>query len=335
MASLSSLVKRFEDGDSRLRKLVQLYRSAIAAVRDRIVVTRPGARTLLRVRFDRLLGRIDRWPGGDGDISESLTVLSEILNDYRAGEELVFAEEQRQLRKTVASLSSLAESLFAKHRERGQELEAVATALENALYEPDSMTIHTAMQQQIRVLKSTIVALSESAHDAANAIARETGGLSAITQSEAPGGPVEIGQAQRTEQALRDHIAHFEVFCAISAEISGLDEIERAWGLPAREQVFVEFQKRIERCMGDTKAVQLWNGPRVTVVNNSAAILANQRLNKLRVLLAKPFCLVSAVGDVELRLPMRTGMIEYGGEAVDVCMHRIEESLYEHHVMAV
>jgi hypothetical protein len=192
MSALASLVRRFEDGDQRFRKLVRLYHSAITSVRDHLVVSRPGARKLTRIRFDRLLTRIDRWPAADGDISESLLVLAEILNDYQAGEELVFAEEQQQLRKTVSGLSSLAEILRSKHREHGQELEAVVTAPEKALYEPNSSTIHSTMQRQIRALKSTIVSLSESSHEASNAIARETDGLLSITRDGAANEQVEI-----------------------------------------------------------------------------------------------------------------------------------------------
>ncbi len=335
MPSLSSLVKRFEVGDSRLRTIVHLYRSSIAAIRDHIVVSRAGTRKLVRIRFDRLLGRIDQWPGGDGDISESLLALSDILSDYHSAEELVFAEEQVQLRKTVSSLSSLAETVRAKHGERGQELEAVAMALEDALYEPDSMAIHDAMQKQIRVLKSTIVALSESSHEVAKAIARETDGLRAITHTTLVNEPGEMNESEQVEQALRDHIAHFEVFCVIGAEISGLDEIESAWGVPAREQIFAEFRNRVDRCMADIKAAQLWNGTRVILVNNTATILANQRLNRLRVMLSAPFRLVSPIGDVGLRLPTRTGMIEYSGEGASECVRRIDESLCEHQLVEV
>lgn len=335
MTSLSSLVRRFEDGDQRVRKLVQLYHSAIASVRDHIVVSRPGARKLTRIRFDRLLAKIDRWPAGESDISESLLILSEILNDYRSGEELVFAEEQQQLRTTVSSLSSLAETLCAKHRERGQELEAVATALESALYEPNPGAIHATMQRQIRALKTTIVALSESSHAVANTIARETDGLIAITRTEQANESLEVKQAEQIEQGIRDHIERYEVFCVLTAEISGLDELERAWGAPARQQVFAEFRKRVERCMADTKVDQYWNGRRIVVINNTAAILANQRLNKLRVLVTQPFCLVSPVGDAQLRFAVRTGMIEYCGEGADECMRRMNECLCDQGLLAV
>jgi hypothetical protein len=200
--------------DQRLRKLVRLYHSAITAVRDHLVVSRAGARKLTRVRFDRLLAKIDRWPAGEGDISESLLVLSEILNDYQSGEEVVFAEEQQQLRKTVSGLSSLAEVLRTKHRERGQELDAVAIALEEALYETNSSAIHSTMQRQIRALKSTIVALSEASHEASNAIARETDGLLSITREGAAGGPVDTTGRRRWKRlsATTLTILKFSVF---------------------------------------------------------------------------------------------------------------------------
>jgi GGDEF domain-containing protein len=191
------------------------------------------------------------------------------------------------------------------------------------------------MQKQIRVLKATIVALSEGSHEAVKAITRETDGLIAITQVESGEGPNDNSQTQQEEQAICDHIERYEVFCVLSAELSGLDEIERAWGVPAREQVLAEFRKRVDRCIAETKAVKHWNGTRVTVINNTAAILATQRLNKLRVMLAQPFCLVSAFGDAHLRLPVRTGMIEYCGEGADDCMRRIDESLCEDTLMPV
>lgn len=335
MTSLYSLVRRFEDGDQRFRKLVQLYHSAIAVVRDNLVVSRPGARKLTRIRFDRLLARIDRWPACEGDIGESLPVLAEILDDYRSDEELVFAEEQQQLRRTVSSLTSLAETLRSQHRERGGELEAVATALEKALYEPNPNAIHSTLQKQILALKSTMVALSKASHEAANAISRDADGLLGITQTDAANGPNETNQLEKVKHALRDRIDHFEVFCVLTAELSGLDEIERAWGPPAREQLCVEYRKRIERSVANKQADQLWDGSRVIVINHTAAILANQRLNKMRVLLTQPYCVASPVGDAELRLPVRTGMIEYGGEGVEECMRRISESLSEHTLMTV
>jgi hypothetical protein len=87
--------------------------------------------------------------------------------------------------------------------------------------------------------------------------------------------------------------------------------------------------------MADTKVDSLWNGPRVILINSTAAILANQRLNKMRVLLTQPFELASTVGHAQLRLPVRTGMIEYCGEGADDCIRRINESLCECNLMTV
>ena len=326
--TISSLLKRFDDSDQRTKRIGHLYRGTIEAIRDNLVVTRPGARKLLRVRFDRLLARIQRWTGAEADISETLLSLSEILNDYRTTEERAFNDDQQQLRRTVAGLSSLAESLREKHRERGEELESVAMMLESALFEPDARKIHETMQTQIRALKSTLVSLSETSFSAVKLVAGEAEGLERMASRGEPSSPEMSPSGPSVEDSLRDHMEHFEVFSVLVAELSGLDELEVAWGRPVRDLAFAEFTRRVERGSSDGKSKAVWSGNRALIIASSASALANQRLIKLRTALAEPFHLVCPVGHADLRLPLRTGMVEYRcGETTGELLERAEQSL--------
>lgn len=326
--SISSLLKRFDEGDQRTKRIAQLYRGTIEAIRDNLVVTRPGARKLLRVRFDRLLARIQRWTGGDPDISETLLGLTEILADYRATEERAFSDDQQQLRRTVAGLSSLAEGLRERHRERGEELEAVAMMLEGALFEPDMRKIHEVMQSQIRALKSTLVSLSETSFSAVNMVAGEAEGLQRLASRGDSRSEAGAGAGPSVEEELRAQMTRFEVFSVLVVELGGLDELEHAWGNPARDQAFGEFQKRVERGCSDGKGKALWHGLRALVISNSASALAGQRLLKLRTALAEPYHLTCPLGHAELRLPLRTGMVEYrSGETTGELLERADQSL--------
>lgn len=333
-SSISSLFKLFDQGDHRIKRMIQLYQGTVEAIRDSLVVSRPGARVLLRVRFDRLLARIQQWAGLESDIGESLLCLAEILNEYRSTEERHFSDEQQQLRRTVAGLSSLAESLRGKHRERGEELEAVAMALESALFEPDMRKIHETMQTQIRSLKSTLVSLSETSFVAAAVVAEEAEGLHRLAIRDGDTPETDGAIAPEVEVSLRTHMERFEVFSVLVAELGGLAELEEAFGLPAREQAFAEFKKRVEHGCIEGRGKGLWHGNRALIITNSASTLANQRLTKLRTALAAPFVLVCPMGQAELRLPMRSGMVEYRcGETPGELLERVEHSLTKPHLV--
>ena len=242
---IKSLLRRFDEGDGRLRRIVLMYRGLITAVKDNLVVSRPPDRKLFRIRLERLLTRIDQWSDNDQEFGDSLVSFVAILTDYRLGEEHEFAEQQQQLRKTVVSLSSLVETIRQQHGERGKELEAVAMALESALFEPDVHRIHETMQQQIRSLKSNIVGLSELSFDTSKRVADHIAGLERIAKtqddgssSQGPGIDLPDSDEASEEAVLQDFMDRYELFCVLSACIGGLEEIEKELGTSAANRVF-------------------------------------------------------------------------------------------------
>jgi GGDEF domain-containing protein len=340
---IKSLLRRFDEGDSRLRRIILMYRGAIAAVKDNLVVSRAPDRKLFRIRLERLLSRIEQWSGDDQEIGDSLVSFIAILSDYRLGEEHEFAEQQQQLRKTVVSLSSLVETIRQQHGERGRELEEVTMALESALFEPDAHRIHEMMQQQIRTLKSNIVGLSELSFDTTKLIGDHIAGLERIAKAHdgasSPGlstGMTCPGEEADQDAVLRNYIDRYELFCVLSAELGGLDDIQREWGIPALNHIQSEFAKRVERACAGTTVQQIWRKGKVFLVLNQAIEQASQRQAKLRINLTEPFHLTCPVGKAELRLPFQLGLAEYAhGESLEDLMRRLYESAKEQQLVAV
>jgi hypothetical protein len=293
-----------------------MYRGAIAAVEDNLVVSRPSERKLFRIRLERLLTRIEQWFDKDREIGDSLVSFIAILTDYRLGEEHEFAEQQQQLRKTVVSLSSPVETIRQQHGERGRELEAVTMALESALFEPDVHRIHETIQQQIRSLKSNIVGLSELSFDASKRVADHIAGLEHIAKAQETDSSENSGKdlpdtGETEEAALRDYMDRYEVFCVLSANLGGLENIESQLGAAALKHIHSEFAKRVERAISGMKAMQLWRKGKVIVILNLAAEQAGQRQSRLRINLAEPFHITCPVGTAEFRLPFPVGLAEY------------------------
>ena len=320
-----------------------MYRGAIAAVKDNLVVSRAPDRKLFRIRLERLLSRIEQWSGDDQEIGDSLVSFIAILTDYRLGEEHEFAEQQQQLRKTVVSLLSLVETIRQQHGERGRELEDVTMALESALFEPDVHRIHETMQQQIRSLKSNIVGLSELSFDTTKLIGDHIVGLERIAKvhedASSAGSGLNLprhGEEADQEAVFQDYIDRYELFCVVSVEIGGLDDIQREWGIPALNHILAEFEKRVERACAGTTVKQLWRKGKVFLVLNQAIEQANQRQMKLRINLTEPFHLTCPMGKAELRLPFQMGLAEYAhGESLGDLMRRLEESANEQQLVAV
>jgi hypothetical protein len=335
---IKNLLRRFDEGDGRLRRIVLMYRGAIAAVKDNLVVSRPPDRKLFRIRLERLLTRIEQWSDNDQEIGDSLVSFIAILTDYRLGEEHEFAEQQQQLRKTVVSLSSLVETIRQQHGERGRELEAVTMALEGALFEPDVHRIHETMQQQIRSLKSNIVSLSELSFDTSKRVADHIAGLERIAKAQESGGPESSRKdlPGSEETALQDYMDRYEVFCVLAANVEGLENIESQFGTAALTHIHCEFEKRVERSISGMKAKQIWGKGKVIVILNLAAEQAGQRQSRLRINLAEPFRITSPVGTAEFRLPFQVGLAEYThGESPDELMRRLEKSTREQQLVAV
>lgn len=318
-----------------------MYRGAIAAVKDNLVVSRPPDRKLFRIRLERLLTRIEQWSDNDQEIGDSLVSFIAILTDYRLGEEHEFAEQQQQLRKTVVSLSSLVETIRQQHGERGRELEAVTMALEGALFEPDVHRIHETMQQQIRSLKSNIVGLSELSFDTSKRVADHIAGLERIARAQESGSPESSGKdlpssVETEETALQDYIDRYEVFCVLSAKVEGLESIESDWGAAAVKHIHTELQRRVERALSGMKAKQLWRKGKVIVILNLAVEQACRRQSRLRINLAEPFRITCPVGTAEFRLPFQVGLAEYThGESPDELIRRLDESTHERQLVAV
>jgi len=335
---IKNLFRRFDEGDGRLRRIILMYRGAIAAVKDNLVVSRPPDRKLFRIRLERLVSRIEQWPEGDQEIGDSLVSFIAILTDYRLGEEHELAEQQQQLRKTVVSLSSLVETIRQQHGERGRELEAVTMALESVLFEPDVHRIHETVQHQIRSLKSNIVGLSELSFNTSTSMAHDIGSLERITNAQDDGTSglrVNLPEADR-EAILQDYMDRYELFCVLLAEIGGLEEIERDWGLPAIQHIHAEFEKRVERAFAGTRVKQIWSKGKVLVILNQAAEQASHRQTKLRILLTEPFRLTCPFGTAEFRLPVQMGLVEYThGESQEDVMRRLEEGAKERQLVAV
>ena len=339
---IKTLLRRFDEGDGRLRRIILMYRGAIAAVKDNLVVSRPADRKIFRIRLERLLSRIEQWSGNDPEIGDSLVSFIAILNDYRLGEEHEFAEQQQQLRKTVVSLSSLVESIRQRHGQRGGELEAVTMALESVLFEPDVHRIHDTVQQQIRSLKSSIVGLSELSFDASARVADDILGLQRIAKGQDDGSPDPnedlVGLSEETDQeaVLRDYVDRYELFCVLSAEIGGLEDIERDWGVPAFKHIHAEFEKRVERGCAGTRAKPIWSKGKVFIILNQATEQASQCQAKLRVNLTEPFRLSCRVGTADFRLPFLMGLTEYThGESLEDLMRRLKESAKGQQLVAV
>jgi hypothetical protein len=330
-------MRRFDEGDGRLRRLIQLYRGSIAAVKDNLVVSRLQERKVFRIRFERLMLKIEQWSADEPEIDDSLVSFIAILTDYRLSEEQEFAEQQQQLRKTVASLSSLVETIRQNHGEHGRELENVTLALEKALFEPDVHRIHDTVQQQIRSLKSSMVAISELSFDTSKLIAHDIVGLERLANpqqddSEIPG----LWQGADHEAAFQDYMDHYELFCVLSVEIGGLDDVQRGLGFPALKQIHAEFEKRVQRACADTKTKQVWREGRVFIILNQAGEQASHRQAKLRISLTQPYSLSSRFGTAEFRLPPRVGIAEYNrGESLEDLMRRLEENAAGQQLIAV
>jgi len=341
---IKTLLRRFDEGDGRLRRIILMYRGVIAAVKDNLVVSRPPDRKLFRIRLERLLSRIEQWSGDDQEIGDSLVSFISILNDYRLGEEHEFAEQQQQLRKTVVSLSSLVETIRQQHGERGRELEAVTIALECVLFEPDVHRIHETVQHQIRSLKSNIVGLSELSFNTSKLVASDILGLERIAKAQCDAGSPQgsridlpgSGDEKNQEAVLQDYMDRYELFCVLSAEVGGLDGIESEWGIPALKHIHAEFERRVERACAGIKAKQIWRKGKVFVILNQAAEQASQRQAKLRISLTEPFRLTCPTGTAEFRLPLQLGLAEYTqGESSEELMRRLEESAKEQQLVTV
>jgi GGDEF domain-containing protein len=325
---LRTFLRRFDETDSRVWRMVQLYRGAISAVKDHLVISRASERTVFRVRFERLLSKIEQWSTDEQEFGESLTGFIGILSDYRVREDQEFAEQQQQLRVTVSNLASLVETIRLSHGERGRELEAVTMALEKALFEPDVHRIHECVQHQVRTLKTSIVRISELSFGTAQTVAKDILGLQRMTAAENNADEHgEAGQGDGDHAVLEDFIGRYEIFSVLSAKLDGLDDIELDLGKPAAKQILSEFSKRVQRACVDVKTKQLWHRGEVLIILNQAAPQARNRETRLRINLAEPFTVASKAGNAEFRLRTQIGLTEYSdGEKLDELLSRIRAS---------
>ncbi|MGA8593392.1 MAG: diguanylate cyclase [Bryobacteraceae bacterium] len=325
--SLKSLIKELDGNDPKAESALHCYRAALRDLRTNLVVTSPDFKREVQTRLDRLIATVSRTT--TNEILESAAFrLAEILTDYRNQEETTFEEEQLQLRKTVLALEALVAAIAKQDQEHSEQLNSVLTGLEDALFEGDLLATHRSLQEQIRKLRSCVVAIAEDTQT------REAGFEKQIEALRVKSDGVSHESADRQEQrldaasALNGYLETCTLFSLILVRIHDMKELAQHWSPSCRNQLLSVIQARVAASLGSLDRLHPWTDGEFLVVMRSTLVRAKERSERIRQLVNGPWDIEVPFGTAKITIRCSVGAVEYtSGEDLAGLLARAESAV--------
>lgn len=325
--SLKSLIKELDGNDPQAESALHCYRAALRDLRTNLVVTSPDFKREVQTRLDRLIATVSRTT--TNEILESAAFrLAEILTEYRNQEETTFEEEQLQLRRTVLALEALVGAIAKQDREHGEQLNFVLTGLEDTLFEGDLLATHRSLQEQIRKLRSCIVAIGDDAQT------REAGFEKQIEALRAKSDGVPDGFADREEQrldgasALNGYLDTCTLFSLILVRVHDMKELAQHWSPSCRNQLTSTIRARVAASLGSLDRLHPWTDGEFLVVMRSTLARATERAEKIRQLVNGSWDIAVPFGTAKISTQCSVGAVEYAsGEDLASLLARAESAV--------
>lgn len=321
-------MKELDTNGSNADSALNCYRTALRDLRSNLVISSGEFKREIQARLDRLILTVSRKTTNEM-LEITAAKLTEVLGEYRNHEELVFENEQVQLRKTVEALEGLVSAITKQDEEHNATLGVVLSGLENTLFEGDLLATHRSLQEQIRKLRACIVTISGDSQS------RGAGFEEQIESLRANGQRLGDVAAESSEQrqldagsVLTGYLENCNLFSLALIRIEDIDQLAQNWSLSARKKLFSAVEGRLRQSMGSADRVHPWlNGEFLAVVRSSLA-RATERAEKIRGIVTGAWNLELPLGTAQITIRCSIGVVEYApGDDLSSLLARAETAV--------
>ena len=327
--SLKSLMKELDGNDSQAGSALHCYRAALRDLRTNLVVSNQDFKREVQSRLDRLIETVSRKT--TNEILESAAFrLTEILTEYRNREETIFEEEQLELRRTVLALEALVAAIAKQDHERRELLNSVLTGLEDSLFEGDLLATHRSLQEQIRKLRSCMVAIAEDTQAREAGFENQLGTLRAKSERVAEDSATHPEQRFEAASVVNSYLETCTLFSLVLVRIQDMKGLAQHWSPSCRNQLVSGVQARVAASLGSLDRLHPWTEGEFLVVLRSTLARAVERGEKIRQLVNGSWEIEVPFGRARMTIQCSVGAAEYAsGEDLASLLQRVEASVVQ------